>query len=99
MNYIFTDDALNLFENLNLKSKIVVSLMMQRICSIRPTFLLWSSRGRLIRPYFKSKLELNSKKSNSSDAKKILSCLYLSYFALKAELQVLKFEYCQVKLW
>jgi len=25
-------------------------------------------------------------------------CLYLSFFELKAELQVLKFEFCQIKL-
>jgi len=38
------------------------------------------------RPSFKSKFELNSKKSNSSDAK-IFSSVFISFFALKAKLQ------------
>jgi len=56
---------------------------------------------RIIRRCSISKLELNSKKSNSSDAK---ICIFLFrlgmsfIFALKARLQILKFEFCQIKL-
>jgi len=45
----------------------------------------------------KSKLELNSKKSNSSDAKKIRLYLCLSFLYLKLS-GILKFEFCQIKL-
>jgi len=51
-----------------------------------------------LRPDPKCKLELNLKKSNSSDAKKTSSVFISSFFALKAILQVLKFEFCQIKL-
>jgi len=50
------------------------------------------------RPYFKSKLELNLKKSNSSNTKIFFIFFDIFFFELKAELQVLKFECCQVKL-
>jgi len=40
----------------------------------------------------------NFKKSNSSNAKIFLSVFLSLFFKLKAELQVLKFEFCQVKL-
>jgi len=51
-----------------------------------------------LRPYSKSKFELNSKYSNSSGAKYFLSVFIPFFFALKAELQVLKFEFCQIKM-
>jgi len=51
------------------------------------------------RPYSKSKLELNSKKSHSIKRCKFFSFVFLfSFFALKARLQVLKFEFCQINL-
>jgi len=47
-----------------------------------------------LRPYSKGKLELNSKKSNLVDAK--TSSVFISFFfALKAGLQIFKFEFCQ----
>jgi len=48
-----------------------------------------------LRPYSKNKLELNSKKSNSSRAKILNQGLYLTFFCTKAELQKLKFEFYQ----
>jgi len=66
--------------------------------------LLWLIAGKLSQVvqhhytdlYSRSKLELNLKKVNSSDAKNFRLCFYLSFFALK--LQVLKLEYCQINL-
>jgi len=50
---------------------------------------------RVLQMYSKSKLEL--KKSSWSVAK-IFSVFISFLFALKARLQVLKFEFCQIKL-
>jgi len=45
-------------------------------------------------PYHKSKLELNSKKSRTRVMQKIFLSVFGSFFfGLKAELQVLKFEF------
>jgi len=49
----------------------------------------YQTNGRIL----KSKLELNS-----NDAKIFLSVFVFFFFKLKAELEVLKFEFCQVKL-
>jgi len=49
----------------------------------------------VVSTYDYSKLELNSKKSNSNDAKFIFR---LFFFALKAKFQALKFEFYQIKL-
>jgi len=51
-----------------------------------------------LQSYFKSKLEQNSKKSNRSDGKKFTFGFKSFFFALKPRLQVLKFEFCQIKL-
>jgi len=40
---------------------------------------------RLQQPYSKSKLEMNSKKSNLSNANKFRLCLYLSFLHLKPD--------------
>jgi len=52
-----------------------------------------------LQPYSKSKLELITKKKlNTSDAK-IFSPVFIPFFfAIKAKLQVLEFEFCQIKL-
>jgi len=52
----------------------------------------------LMRRSAQTKKKLNSQKSNSSDAKIICLSLYHSFFGLKAKLQILKFEFCQIKL-
>jgi len=44
----------------------------------------------VLQPYSKSKLELDSKKSISSDAKKVLFVFVYFFFALKVELHVVK---------
>jgi len=46
----------------------------------------------------KANLSWTRKKSNSSDVKIFLSVFVSFFFELKAELQVLKFEFYQVKL-
>jgi len=58
-------------------------------------FKFWGSNinGRIL----KANLSRTGKKSNSSDAKNFCLCLYL-FYALKAKLQIVKFEFCQVKL-
>jgi len=40
---------------------------------------------------------LNSKKDRTTVMQKVFVCVYV-FFALKAEFQVLKFEFCQIKL-
>jgi len=51
----------------------------------------------LLRPYSKSKFELNSKKSKSSEVKKFYLCLYHSFLHLKPNLSYSQFELCQIK--
>jgi len=46
----------------------------------------------------KANLSWTRKKSNSSDTKKFVSVFGSFSYALKAELQALKFEFCHVKL-
>jgi len=53
---------------------------------------------KFFRPYSKSKLELNSKEVVVELCQK-LSSVFLSFFLThKAKLQVLKTEFCQIKL-
>jgi len=59
------------------------------------TFLNYCGMLILFWPYSKSKFEQNSKKSRTLCCKKNFVCLYLSFFALKSKLQVLKYEFCQ----
>jgi len=65
---------------------------------LRQTLYYFDDRERNLQPYSKSKLELNSKKSNSSDAKNFSSVLIFFFFAVKARLQVLKIELFHLKL-
>jgi len=50
-------------------------------------------------PYSKSKLDLNSKKVELEWYRKVFVCVYTVsfFFALKARVQKLKFEFCQTK--
>jgi len=74
-----------------LKNTGMFTLIRNKNCSGNRTLDLY---GRIL----KANLSCTRKKSNSSDTKKFLSA-FLSFFsALKAELQVLKFEFCQVNL-
>jgi len=50
----------------------------------------------IFQPYFKGKLELNSKKSNSSNEKSFSSEFNSFFFALKARLQAIKFEFVRL---
>jgi len=56
------------------------------------------NRDEDYRPYSKSKLELNSKKVQLERCKKFSSVFLSFFFALKARLQILEFEFCQIKL-
>jgi len=55
------------------------------------------SHRKEYRPYSKSKLELNSK-SRTRVMQKISSVFLSIYFVLEAKLQILEFEFCQIKL-
>jgi len=50
------------------------------------------------RSYSQSKLELNSKKVELEWCKKKIRLFISCFFAHKAKLQLLKFEFCQIKL-
>jgi len=63
--------------------------------NVRDFFLIFLNACDYVsdyRPYSKSKPELNSKKSKSSDAKIFFSVIIFFFFVLKVRLQVLKFD-------
>jgi len=81
------DYALNAIE----KVSVCICTVIIDCCMVLPLIIK-------LHDWYLSKFELNSKKSNSRNVKKFSRVFISFFFPLKARLQALKFEFCQIKL-